>query len=110
MPSGSGFELEYDYDNGNAAAYGARFPHSDYCCDSGIGIDGSSRAGFYDDLYLEYDGVDFDGVGGMALQHSTAPGDNDVDYGQFQSFPYNTWSTSSASGKAGKQSRRRYIL
>ncbi|XP_035712753.1 uncharacterized protein LOC110856126 isoform X2 [Folsomia candida] len=87
----------------------------------GIGIDASSRAGFYEDVYSgEYGEGEYDfcsgGDGAVGFNEGAGAGvvlqpystmNNDVDYGQFQTFSYNTWSTSTTSGKAGKSSRRR---
>jgi hypothetical protein len=90
---------------------GQPFPQSDFCCDSGIGIDASSRAGFYDDAYTDY--LDFDFSGGLNNEEGGAyvgATENDVDYGQFQGLSYNTWSTSSASGKTNKSHRRRFVI
>ncbi len=119
--TGFGDGLDYEYginNNRNPLLFGFVQQHqqqhqhtfvptaqSDYCCDSGIGIDGSSRSGFYDDLYpAEYEeaggGFNYLGNGeGVVLQPFST---NNDDYGQFQS-----WSTTSGVSKVGKNSRRR---
>jgi hypothetical protein len=134
LGSGSLVELDYNYNRGGGDGIGGaggtlvggnqQYLSTDYCCDSGIGIDVCSRSGFYEDYDL--DGTEYYGGGAMGddsggatlLQHqhphmvyAAAGNGNDVDYGQFQSYSVYPveMSSSVSSGKHGKGSRRRYV-
>lgn len=100
-------------DGGGGADGTHGYLQPEYCCDSGIGIDGSSRAEFYDDVFPDYEGnYEYVGGGGLddagiSLYGYSTTNDNDIDYGHFQGVSFHPGSSSSVSTKQGKGNRRR---